>query len=38
MPWDIYTPSTHSFEVAGLSGSAEEFKKKRRSYTIHPSA
>jgi hypothetical protein len=27
MPWAIYTPSTHPFEVAGLCGSAEEFKK-----------
>jgi hypothetical protein len=26
MPWAIYTPSTHPFEVPGLCGSAEEFK------------
>jgi hypothetical protein len=26
MSWSIYTPSTHPFEVAGLCGSAEEFK------------
>jgi hypothetical protein len=38
MPWAIYTPSTHPFEVAGLCGSAEEFKTPRRSYPIHPSA
>jgi hypothetical protein len=38
MPWAIYTPSTLPFEVAGLWGSAEEFKTPRRSYLIHPSA
>jgi hypothetical protein len=26
MPWAICTPFTHPFEVAGLCGSAEEFK------------
>jgi hypothetical protein len=26
MPWAIYTPSTHPFEVARLCGSAKEFK------------
>jgi hypothetical protein len=31
-------PSTHSFEAAGLCGSAEEFKTPTRSYPIHPSA
>jgi hypothetical protein len=38
MCWPIYTPSTLLFEVAGLCGSAEECKKPRRSYPIHPSA
>jgi hypothetical protein len=38
MPWAIYTPSTHPFEVAGLCGSAQEFKTHLRSYPIHPSA
>jgi hypothetical protein len=38
MPWAIYTPSTHPFEVAGLCGSAQEFKTPRRSYSILPSA
>jgi hypothetical protein len=37
MPWAIYTPSTHPFEVAGMFGSAEEYKIRRRSYPIHPS-
>jgi hypothetical protein len=31
-------PSTHAFEIAGLYGSAGEFKTPRRSYPIHPSA
>jgi hypothetical protein len=38
MPWAIDTPSNHPFEVAGLYGSAEEFKIPRRSYPVHPSA
>jgi hypothetical protein len=38
MPWAIYTPSTHSFGVTGLCGSAEECKTPRRSYPIHPIA
>jgi hypothetical protein len=38
MPWAIYTPSTHLVVVAGLCGSAQEFKTPRRSYPIYPSA
>jgi hypothetical protein len=38
MPWAIYTPSTHPFEVSRLCGSAEECKTPKRSFPIHPSA
>jgi hypothetical protein len=38
MTWVIYTPSTPSFEVDGLCGSAEELKTLIRSYPSHPSA
>jgi hypothetical protein len=34
----LFIPPTHPFEVAGLCGSAEEFKTYWRSYPIHPSA
>jgi hypothetical protein len=38
VPWAIYTPSTHPFEVDELCGSAVECKTPRRSYPIHPGA
>jgi hypothetical protein len=38
MPWSIYTPSTQSFKVVGLCGSAEECETRRKSCLIHPSA
>jgi hypothetical protein len=38
VPWAIYTPSTHPFDVVGVCGSADECKTLRRSYQSHPSA
>jgi hypothetical protein len=38
LPWAIYTPSTHPFEIVGFCGSAEECETHTTSYPSHSSA